>query len=107
MTLSSRFGETEEVSAWLDAQVFRPSVRLVPDEFIVNRVNDQFDIVSSDGTQRSSSSQDDVLDVVMDHLEDYQNKSILVVVGSRFRAQGVARRLARSHTRTVKTDVVD
>lgn len=107
VTLSSRFGETEEVSAWLDAQVFRPSVRLVPDEFIVNRANDQFDIMSSDGTQRSSSSQDDVLDVVLEHLEDYQDKSILFVVGSRFRAQGVARRLARSHPRTVKSDVVD
>ncbi|MHA2395868.1 MAG: DEAD/DEAH box helicase [Candidatus Thorarchaeota archaeon] len=107
VTLSSRFGETEEVSTWLDAQVFRPSVRLVPDEFIVNRGKDQFDIVSSDGTQRASSSQEDVLDVVMDHLEDYQNKSILVVVGSRFRAQGIARRLARSHPRSVKADVVD
>ena len=107
VTLSSRFGETEEVSAWLDAQVFRPSVRLVPDEFIVNKAKDQFDIVSSDGTQRASSSEDDVLDVVMDHLGDYQNKSILVVVGSRYRAQGVARRLARSHPRIVKQDVVD
>ncbi len=107
VTLSSRFGETEQVSAWLDAQVFRPNVRLVPDEFIVNKVKDQFDIVSSDGTQRSSSSQDDVLDVVMDHLEDYQNKSVLFVVGSRFRAQGIARRLARSHPRTVDPNVVD
>ncbi|MHA2358660.1 MAG: helicase-related protein [Candidatus Thorarchaeota archaeon] len=107
VTLSSRFGETEDVSAWLDAQVFRPSVRLVPDEFIVNKIKDQFDIVSSDGTQRSSSSQEDVLDVVMDHLEDYQNKSILLVVGSRYRAQGIARRLARSHPRTVATDVVN
>ena len=107
VTLSSRFGETEEVSAWLDAQVFRPSVRLVPDEFIVNKVNEHFDIVSSDGTQRASSPQEDVLDVVMDHLEDYQNKSILVVVGSRFRAQGIARRLARSHPRTVIPDIVD
>ncbi|MBY8997462.1 MAG: DEAD/DEAH box helicase [Candidatus Thorarchaeota archaeon] len=107
VTLSSRFGETEEVSAWLDAKVFRPSVRLVPDEFIVNKAKDQFDIVSSDGTQRASSSEDDVLDVVMDHLGDYQNKSILVVVGSRYRAQGVARRLARSHPRIVKQDVVE
>ena len=107
VTLSSRFGETEEVSAWLNAQVFRPNVRLVPDEFIVNRVKDQFDIVSSDGTQRSSSFREDVLDVVMDHLEDYQNKSVLFVVGSRFRAQGIARRLARSHPRKVDSDVVD
>ena len=107
VTLSSRFGETEEVAAWLDAQVFRPSVRLVPDEFIVNKVNDKFEIVSSDGTQRASSSQEDVLDAIMEHLGDYENKSILVVVGSRFRAQGVARRLARSHPRKVSVDVVD
>ena len=107
VTLSSRFGETEEVSSWLDAKVFRPSVRLVPDEFIVNRVNDKFEIVSSDGTQRASSSEEDVLDVVFDHLGDYQNKSILVVVGSRFRAQAIARRLARSHPRTTAPDVVD
>lgn len=107
VTLSSRFGETEDVSAWLDAQVFRPNVRLVPDEFIVSKVNGEFEVVSSDGTQRASSAQEDVLDVVMDHLGDYQNKSILVVVGSRYRAQGVARRLARSHPRTVIPDVVD
>jgi replicative superfamily II helicase len=107
VTLSSRFGETEEVGAWLNAQVFRPSMRLVPDEFIVNKVNDQFEIVSSDGTQRASSTQEDVLDVVMDHLGDYQKKSVLVVVGSRYRAQGVARRLARSHPRSVAPDVID
>ncbi|MFX1560028.1 MAG: DEAD/DEAH box helicase [Promethearchaeota archaeon] len=107
VTLSSRFGETEEVAAWLNAQVFRPSVRLVPDEFIVNKVNDRFEIVSSDGTQRASSSEEDVLDVVLNHLGDYEKKSILVVVGSRFRAQGIARRLARSHPRKVAADVVD
>jgi replicative superfamily II helicase len=107
VTLSSRFGETEKIATWLEATVFRPSMRLVPDEFIVNKDNDEFSIVSSDGTQRASSSQDDVLDVVMDHLENYENKSIVFVVGSRFRAQGVARRLARSHPRTVDQDVVD
>lgn len=107
VTLSSRFGETEEVSAWLDAKIFRPSVRLVPDEFIVNQVNDQFNIVSSDRTQRSISKQEDVIDVIMDHLGDYKNKSILFVVGSRFRAQGLARRLANSHPRSVESHVVD
>ena len=107
VTLSSRFGETETVASWLDAQAFRPSVRLVPDEFIVNMVKDGFEIVSSDRTQRAVSSREDVLDVVMDHLEDYQDKSILVVVGSRFRSQGVARRLARSHPRQVSPEVVD
>ena len=107
VTLSSRFGATGEVSEWLDAKIFRPSVRLVPDEFIVNKVNDQFDIVSSDGTQRASSKQKDVLDVVMDHLGDYEKKSILFVVGSRFRSQGIARRLAKSHPRKVDPDLVN
>jgi replicative superfamily II helicase len=107
VTLSSRFGETEKVATWLDAKVFRPSMRLVPDEFIVTHIQDDFEIVSSDRTQRASLSQEDVLDVVMDHLDDYQNKSVLFVVGSRFRAQGVARRLARSHPRMVGPDVVD
>ena len=107
VTLSSRFGATGEVSEWLDAKIFRPSVRLVPDEFIVSKANDQFDIVSSDGTQRASSKQEDVLDVVMDHLGDYENKSILFVVGSRFRSQGIARRLAKSHPRKVDPDLVN
>ncbi len=107
VTLSSRFGETEEVASWLGATVFRPNVRLVPDEFIVNKVDDEFEIVSSDGTQRARSSLEDVLDVVIEHLGNYQDKSILIVVGSRFRAQGIARRLARSHPRTVAPDVVE
>ena len=107
VTLSSRFGETEEAANWLNAQVFRPSVRLVPDEFIVTKVDDKFEIVSSDRTQRASSTKEDVLDAVMDHLEDYQNKSILIVVGSRYRSQNVARRLAKNYPREVPLDVVD
>lgn len=107
VTLSSRFGETEEVTSWLNAKVFRPNVRLVPDEFIVSQVGDQFEIVSSDGTQRTSSAQDDILDAVMNHFIDYKNKSILIVVSSRFRAQGVARRLARTHPREIDKDLVN
>ncbi|MHA3962542.1 MAG: DEAD/DEAH box helicase [Candidatus Thorarchaeota archaeon SMTZ1-45] len=107
VTLSSRFGETDEVASWLDAQIFRPSMRLVPDEFIVNKINDEFEIVSSDRTQRARSSHEDALDAVLDHLGNYQDKSVLVVVGSRFRAQGIARRLARSHPRTVAPDIVE
>jgi helicase len=105
VTLSSRFGETEEVTRWLDATIFRPNVQLVPDEFIVRRVADHFEIVSSDGTQRAESTQEDILDVVVDHLEDYENKSILIVVSSRYRAQGVARRLARTHPRSTSKEV--
>ncbi|MGY5863618.1 MAG: DEAD/DEAH box helicase [Candidatus Thorarchaeota archaeon] len=107
VTLSSRFGETEEVTEWLDAKVFRPNVRLVPDEFIVSKVDDKFEIVSSDGTQRASSSQEDILDVVIDHLGDYENKSILIVASSRYRAQGVARRLAKTHPRTADQDLAE
>ncbi len=105
VTLSSRFGETEEVTMWLNARVFRPNVRLVPDEFIVSQVGDQFEIVSSDGTQRASSFQEDILDAVLDHLTNYEDKSILIVVSSRFRAQGIARRLARTHPRTTSVDL--
>jgi len=107
VTLSSRFGETEEVTTWLDAKVFRPNVQLVPDEFIVSKVMDQFEIVSSDGTQRADSSKEDILDVVMDHLEDCQGKSILFVASARYRAQGVARRLARTHPRSTNKEVVN
>jgi superfamily II DNA/RNA helicase len=107
VTLSSRFGETEEVTEWLDAKVFRPDVRLVPDEFIVSKVDDQFEIVSRDGTQRASSAQEDILDVVIDHLGDYENKSILIVASSRYRAQGVARRLAKTHPRDTDEDLVE
>ncbi len=105
VTLSSRFGETEEVTIWLNARVFRPNVRLVPDEFIVSQVGDKFEIVSSDGTQRASSFQEDILDAVLDHLTNYEDKSILIVVSSRFRAQGIARRLARTHPRTTSVDL--
>jgi helicase len=106
VTLSSRFGETEEVTEWLNAEVFRPNVRLIPDEFIVSKVDDHFEIVSRDGTQRASSSQEDILDAVCEHLTDYDKKSILIVASSRFRAQGVARRLAHTHPRPADQDMV-
>jgi hypothetical protein len=107
VTLSSRFGDTEEVATWLDAMVFRPNVQLVPDEFIVSQVDDHFDIVSSDGTQRAESSKEDILDVVMDHLGDCENKSILIVASTRFRAVGVARWLARTYPRQTSKDVAE
>ncbi|MCK4566689.1 MAG: hypothetical protein KAU48_05200, partial [Candidatus Thorarchaeota archaeon] len=64
-------------------------------------------IESSDGTQRSTSQHIDTLDVIMDHLENYEEKSILIVVGSRYRAQALARSLSKSHPRTVKQKFVD
>lgn len=107
LTLSSRFGESEEVTAWLNASIFRPDVRLTPDEFIVTEVEQGIKIESSDGTQRTLSKQIDPLDAIIDHLEKYDEKSILIVVGSRYGAQSLARSLARSHPRSLKQELID
>ncbi|MFW9907557.1 MAG: DEAD/DEAH box helicase [Candidatus Thorarchaeota archaeon] len=107
ITLSSRFGETEKIADWLNATVFRPDVRLSPDEFIVYKDQKGIQIKSSDGTQKRTSSQEDILDAIMDHVEDYDKKSILFVVGSRYRTQGIARRLGRSHPRQMDTETVN
>jgi replicative superfamily II helicase len=107
LTLSSRFGETEKITAWLNATVFRPDVRLTPDEFIVCKDGQEIRIRSSDGTQKALSQREDLLDAVMDHIREYEKKSLLFVVGSRYRAQGIARRLGRSHPRDVSRDIVD
>ena len=107
LTLSSRFGDTEKIATWLGATVFRPDVRLTPDEFIVVKTNQGIEITSSDGTQKGVSHQEDFLDAVMDHISEYNKKSILFVVGSRYRAQGIARRLAHSHPRKIQNEVVE
>ncbi len=107
LTLSSRFGETEEITEWLKASIFRPDVRLTPDEFIVSEIEQGIKIESSDGTQRSTSQHIDTLDVIMDHLDNYEEKSILIVVGSRYRAQALARSLSKSHPRPVKQNFID
>ncbi len=107
ITLSSRFGETEKITDWLKATVFRPDVRLTPDEFIVYKDEKGIQIKSSDGTQRGTSHQQDVLDAIMDHIGDYDKKSILFVVGSRHRTQGIARRLGRSHPRGIDAEIVN
>jgi replicative superfamily II helicase len=107
LTLSSRFGETERITDWLDAAVFRPDVRLTPDEFIVYKNDEEILIRSRDGTQKAVSHREDLLDAIMDHIEEYKKKSILFVVGSRYRAQGIARRLGRSHPRDISQDIVN
>lgn len=107
LTLSSRFGDSERVADWLGAAVFRPDARLTPDEFIVVKTDHGIEIKSSDGTQKAASQQEDFLDAVMDHIGDYEKKSILFVVGSRYRAQGVARRLAHSHPRKMQGEVIE
>ncbi len=106
LTLSSRFGNSEEITDWLNASIFRPDVRLTPDEFIVSEKDQEILIESSDGTQRSVVKQIDPLDAIMDHLENYDEKSILIVVGSRYGAQSLARSLSRSHPSPINEEVI-
>lgn len=107
LTLSSRFGESEKITDWLNASIFRPDVRLTPDEFIVSENEKGIRIESSDGTQKCITKHIDTLDAIMDHLEKYDEKSILIVVGSRYGAQSLARSLARSHPRIVKDKAIE
>ncbi|MGY5853862.1 MAG: DEAD/DEAH box helicase [Candidatus Thorarchaeota archaeon] len=106
LTLSSRFGVTEEIERWLDARVFRPSFRLTPDEFIVTGDSKSVEITSSDGTQRSEFEADRAVDAVFQHIGDFSEKSVLFVVGSRFDAEAIACRLSQSHPREVPSDLV-
>ena len=107
ITLSSRFGESEEITDWLNASIFRPDVRLTPDEFIVSEEENTITIESSDGTQRSITKHIDPLDAILEHLENYDEKSVLVVVGSRYGAQSLARSLGRSHPRSMKNESIE
>jgi len=99
VTLSSRFGDTDSMAEWLDARVFRPSVRLCPDEFIVEKIDDTVKIQSRDGTHIDEIQREYPLEAVIDHIRGAQNKSILVVVGYRFKAEQIARAAARRWAR--------
>jgi len=101
LTLSSRFGKTGEIADWLDAKIFRPSVRLTPDEFIVCEGDDGFVIESSDGTQLGISRKRDPLDAVLEHMEDYKDSAVLIVVGTRDAAEGIAEYMAQMHPRPI------
>ncbi|MHA2064717.1 MAG: helicase-related protein, partial [Candidatus Thorarchaeota archaeon] len=101
ITLSSRFGKTSEIAEWLDANVFRPSVRLTPDEFIVCEGEAGFAIESSDGTQRSISRKEAPLDAILEHMKDYQDSAVLIVVGTRDAAEGIAEYMANAHPRPI------
>ena len=101
ITLSSRFGKTSEIAEWLDAIVFRPSVRLTPDEFIVYEEDDGMVIESSDGTQRSVSGKVAPIDAILEHMEDYQESAVLIVVGTRDAAEGIAEYMAQAHPRAI------
>ncbi|MBE0526114.1 MAG: hypothetical protein IH631_04180, partial [Candidatus Thorarchaeota archaeon] len=47
------------------------------------------------------------LDAIMDHLGNYNEKSILIVVGSRYGAQALARSLGRSHPRSIINESIE
>ncbi len=101
ITLSSRFGDTESVAKWLNGRIFRPSVRLSPDEFIVTKEENGIQIASSDGTQKTLLQKEYVLESVIEHLGDYQKKAILIVVSSRYQAVFFAGVISRHWPRKV------
>ncbi|MGY5862375.1 MAG: DEAD/DEAH box helicase [Candidatus Thorarchaeota archaeon] len=106
LTLSSRFGETGEVAGWLNAAIFRPEVRLTPDEFMVIREEQGVEIVSSDGTQGCLVTADKLIDAVFEHLGDDPNKSVLIVVGYREGTEVLSEYLADKHPRPIEEHVV-
>ena len=99
ITLSSRFGDTERVAEWLNARIFRPSVRLNPDEYIVTRQEKGIQIVSSDGTQNALFEREHFLESIIEHMKDYKDKSVLIVVSSRNRAEWLAGVMSRHFPR--------
>jgi DNA-binding PadR family transcriptional regulator len=107
VTLSSRFGDTDSLAEWLNARVFRPSVRLCPDEFIVEKIDDNVKIRSRDGTHVDEIQREYPLEAVIDHIDDAKNKSILVVVGYRFKAEQIAGAAARRWARPLDESVTD
>ncbi len=107
ITLSSRFGDTDSVAKWLEAKIFRPSVRLNPDEFIVTKKEDGIQIASSDGTQKVLVQKEYVLESVIEHLNLYMKKAILIVVSSRYQAVFFAGVIARHWPREVDPSLAD
>ncbi|MFX1369197.1 MAG: DEAD/DEAH box helicase [Promethearchaeota archaeon] len=106
IALSSRFGETDEIANWLEADVFRPSVRLEPDEFIVTKGEKGVEILSADGTHRSRFSTGGILTCVLKHMKNYEEKAFLIVVGSRDAAESIARDLAATHPREISKEKI-
>ncbi|MHA1771268.1 MAG: DEAD/DEAH box helicase [Candidatus Thorarchaeota archaeon] len=107
ITLSSRFGDTDTVAKWLNADIFRPSVRLVPDEYVVVPDEENVRITSADGTHHFLSSKKSRLDAIHEYMGNYSEKALLVVVGSRESAEHYARRIAESYPRTIDNEVID
>ncbi len=107
ITLSSRFGGTEMVADWLNAQVFRPSVILSPDEYIVTRDENVITIESSDGALYTEIESEDMLESGLNHMGNYDEKSVLVVVGYRSMSEYVAEKLSKSRPRKIDDEVID
>ncbi|NWF94930.1 MAG: DEAD/DEAH box helicase [Candidatus Thorarchaeota archaeon] len=107
IALSSRFGETERVAEWLNASIFRPSVRLTPDEFTVRVVENGTEILSSDGTQRYRSKFTNLTDAVLEHIRPDDEKSLLFVAGSRAGAEMLAASLAKRRPLKIAPEVIE
>ncbi len=106
ITLSSRFGHTEMVSKWLDARIFRPEARITPDEYIVETERKHVRICSSDNSHTVIIDVQDPLEAVFRHIESPEKKSVLIVVGTRVRAEGMARYMAENHARQINMKLV-
>jgi replicative superfamily II helicase len=107
VTLSSRFGETGRVAEWLGAKVFRPSARIMPDEYIAARKVDDVEIYSSDRSQISIVESQDLIGSVVSHMGRFEEKSVLIVVGWRYGAESVAERFAEDFPRRAEQDTID
>ncbi|MHA2424726.1 MAG: DEAD/DEAH box helicase [Candidatus Thorarchaeota archaeon] len=107
ITLSSRFGDTERVADWLEARTFRPSVRLNPDEYIVTRQEQGIQIASSDGTQNVLLEREHFLESIIEHMRDYENKSVLIVTSARFRADWLAGVMSRHFPREGNDEITE
>ncbi|MHA1246249.1 MAG: DEAD/DEAH box helicase [Candidatus Thorarchaeota archaeon] len=107
ITLSSRFGDTDSVARWLNADVFRPSVRIVPDEFIVTNISNGVLIASADGTQQFTTSVRSRLDAIHEHIGDYSKRTLLVVTGTREAAEYYAARIADSYPREIDQQTIE
>lgn len=107
ITLSSRFGDTDTVAKWLDAAVFRPNVRLVPDEYVVTPDDEGVRISSADGTHMHQSTERSRLDAIHEYIGEYKTKSLLVVVGSRESAEFYAQRISKAYPRDINNEVIE
>ncbi|MHA1577116.1 MAG: DEAD/DEAH box helicase, partial [Candidatus Thorarchaeota archaeon] len=106
ITLSARFGNTEEIANWLDATVFRPSVQMIPDEYIVFKRGDTIEIMSCDGAENVIVQSDNHIEAVLQHLGNYEKKSVLFVVSFRMRTEFLAKFIASRHPRIIDKDVI-